>query len=193
MDEYPEIDFPWTHYFQGVPMPRWSNCWHFLPVADSSVDWYLDQVRGRLDHVGTIESEEAAVFAIAAQQVLLNALDRKEEFLREVECPTMEREAVYQGLLSGLQQMIATCDREEVVFWTSGYARDREILVDAIRRFQLGSAHPDYFTPPHRIRRRQEHLLHLNIQRRALRGRSSTAGFDKALKRFLHELGDRVQ
>jgi hypothetical protein len=192
MDEYPDSDFPWTHYFQGAAMPRWSNCWHFQPVAESGVDWYLDQVRGRLDHVGGIESEESEVFAIAAQQVLLSALERKDEFLRELNYPMQEREGIYQGFLSGLQLMIASCDHEEVVFWTSGYEHDGTKLIDAIRRFRLGEAHPEYFRPPHRIRRREERLLHLNMQRTELRRRSSTAGFDKALKRFLHDLKNRA-
>src|SRR5882724_7891248 len=42
-----ESDFPWTLYFQGIAMPKWSNCWHFQPVADSDVDWYVEQVHGR--------------------------------------------------------------------------------------------------------------------------------------------------
>lgn len=81
MDEYPDRDFAWTLYFQGVAMPRWANCWHFQPVADSGVDWAVDQVHGRLDHVGVIESEESDTFVIAAQQVLLSMLARKAEFV----------------------------------------------------------------------------------------------------------------
>jgi hypothetical protein len=191
MDEYPDSDFPWTLYFQGVAMPKWANCWYFHPMADSSVDWYVDQVHGRLDHVGVIESENSDIFAIVAQQVLLSMLERKEEFIRELDHPPAEREGIYDGLLSGLQRMIVISDDEEVVFWTSGYVRDQEKLIDAMRRFRLGASHPDYFCPPHRIRRRQERLSHLNLQRRKLRGRSATTGLPKAVKRFLHDLDDR--
>jgi len=80
-----ESDFPWTLYFQGIAMPKWSNCWHFQPVADSDVDWYVEQVHGRLDHAGEVESEESDIFTIAAQQILLQALDRKDEFIFHLE------------------------------------------------------------------------------------------------------------
>lgn len=192
MTLYPDSDFPFTFYFQGIAMPKWSNCWHFQPVDGGDVEWYVDQVHTRIDHVGVIESEESAVFTIAAQQVLLQSIDHKEKFTPHVDFSEKDREAVYQGLLAGLRQMIALAEAEEVVFWTGGYESDRATLVDAVRRFRLGDQHPDYFQPRHRIRRREERLFQLNYQRKELRRRLATIGSDKVLKRFIYELKDRI-
>lgn len=195
MDDYPEADFPYTLYFQGIAMPKWSNCWHFQPVADSSVDWYIDQVHGRMDHVGNMESEESDIFLIAAQQVLLQAIDRKDEFVGQPDIGTSSEfmEMIYASFMDGLQQMIRLAEKADVVFWTSGYQKDCDNLLDAMRRFRLGPQHPDYFHPLHRIRRQQDRRFHLNSQRKQMRQRLATVGPDKQLKRFIHELKDRPE
>src|SRR5882724_10696201 len=94
-----------------------------------------------------------------------------------------ERESIYDGLISGLQQMISISEMEEVVFWTSGYQKDCDRLVDALRRFRLGNQHPEYFQPWHRVRRRNDKLSHINYQRKDLRRRLATIGPNKPLKR----------
>lgn len=173
-------------------MPKWSNCWHFLSIADSPVDWYVDQVFTRVHHVGVIESEEADIFLIAAQQVLLQLLDPKEEIFFDLGRSQEECATIREGLLSGLQQMIVASEHEEVVFWTSGYDADHKKLVDTLQRFRLGDQHSEYVPPPHRLHRQQETLLHLNSQRKEMRRRLATIGPDKNLKRFIHELKDRA-
>ncbi|MCX6956504.1 MAG: hypothetical protein NTV51_30595 [Verrucomicrobia bacterium] len=163
-------------------------------MADSHVDWYIDQVHGRMDHVGNIESEESDIFLIAAQQVLLQAIDRKDEFVRQSDIgPTDDLVVIYANFLSGLQQMIHLAEKEDVVFWTSRYQKDCDNLVDAIRRFRLGPQHPDYFHPRHRRERQRDKLFHLNWQRKQMRQRLATLGPDKAMKRFIHELKDRPE
>lgn len=189
MSEYPESDFPWQLYFQGITMPKWSNCW--LPVDDSRVDEYVDRVHGRIDHVGVVESEEADVFLIAAQQMLLQAIDRKQEFMEDPRCSRDEMETVYNGLISGLQEMIAICENEKIVFWISGYESDREKILDALKRFRLGNQHPEYFEPPHIKRQHQDHQFEINCQRKVLRQRLATIGSNKSLKRFIHALKDK--
>lgn len=189
MNEYPKSDFPYTFYFQGRTLPKWSNCWMYQAVEDSRVDWYLDQVHGRMDHVGVIESEDAEVFLIAAQQVLIEAIDGAGEF-GPTGITDEERAEMYASFLSGLQEMIRLCEGAGVVFWTSGCERDGEMLVEAMRRFELGPSHADYFAPPHRERRRSDRLFELNCQRRELRRRVDGLGRNKVLKRFLHELKD---
>lgn len=192
MDDYPARDFPYTLYFQGIPMPKWSNCWHFQPVADdSNVEWYVAHVLGRMDHVGNIESEEADIFLIAAQQILLEAIDRKNEFTYDTSLTSDTKETIHAGFISGLQQMIKMAEAEEVVFWTGGYQKDCDALLDALRRFRLGSQHPEYFQPRHRIERHRDKIFHLNGQRKKMRQRLTSLGSDKALKRFIHELKDR--
>jgi len=192
MNEYPEIDYPYTLYFQGIAMPKWSNCWQFQSLSEGDIEWPLDQVHACIDHCGQIESEERDYFLIAAQQMLLAMIDGRDEFMTDSDqFSVADCQVIYAALIEGLQQMIMIAEREQVVFWIGGYEQDRERLVEAIRRFHLGEQHPDYFVPPHRLRRQRERLFTLNAQRKDLRRRLATIGPHKSLKRFIHELKDR--
>jgi hypothetical protein len=192
MGEYPENDFPWTLYFQGKAMPRWSNCWHFQPVPDGKYDWYLDRVQTRLHHVGQLESDEAGIFLIAAQEVLIHVIDHKQPFLEGAKDLSDPPESVYESFISGLCAMIQIAETESVVFWTSGYEADDQMVTEAVRRFQLGAAHPDYLVPPHRIAEQTRIESNIEWQRKDLRRRSQQRGVAKELKRFLHDLPKRT-
>ena len=110
---YPEADFPWTLYFQGEPMPKWSNCWHWQGVADSDADWYVDEVHTRMDHTGVVESEESEVFVIAAQQMLLALIDDRDSFSTYPERSIESTRAIYANLVRGIQKMIAIVNEGE--------------------------------------------------------------------------------
>ena len=192
MDEYPDSDFPWTFYFQGLAMPRWSNCWQFQPVPDRSYDWYLDRVHTRLHHVGKLESEEATIFLVAAQEVLIQAIDHKAAFLDGVRDLADPPETVFDRFISGLGAMIQIAETESVVFWTSGYEADGRNVAEAVRRFRLGPPHPDFIVPPHRITEKAKTETIIEWQRKELRRRSQKRGLKKELKRILHDLPKRT-
>jgi len=190
--DYPDRDFPYTFYFQGIEMPKYSNQWWANPPKGNRHDQYIDLVYSRIDHVGNIESEEADNFLIVAQEVLLLLLTEKEEdfTVDGIKTPELLKE-IRTNLISGYQQMIRIADQEEVIFWTSGYPADLERLNDAIRRFKLGPGHPDYFEPRHRRDRRDSRLSAINWQRGDLRRLLPTLGRNKPLKTWLHNLKDK--
>lgn len=190
-DDYPDSDHPWTFYFQGKAMPKWSNCWHWQTIAESRVGSYVDLVITRIDHVGTIESEESENFTIAAQQTLIALIDQKEALSPYPAVSVEETQEIYENLIKGIQEMISISEQHDVVFWTSGYDDDQKMIQDAIARFELGETHADYLEPPHRVRQRNQRLFELNWQRKELRRRIDTIGRDKALKTFLHNLKDK--
>lgn len=192
MDEYPESDFPWTFYFQGLAMPRWSNCWHFQPVPDGHHDWYLDRVHTRLHHVGHLESEEAGIYLVAAQEVLIQAIDHKAAFLAGVRDLSDQPETVFDSFISGLCATIKIAETESVVFWTSGYEADGRNVTEAVRRFRLGAQHPDFIVPPHRIAEKAKTETAIEWQRKELRRRSQQRGLARDLKRNLHDLPKRT-
>jgi hypothetical protein len=189
MPDYPDTDFPWPLYFHGTKMPKWAAWWP--PVPESDVDWFVDQVHGRIDHVGCVESEESDVFTIAAQQTLLTLIDNP-TWVPEIEgAADPERLEIRTQIIRSIQQMIEIAQRHPVVFWGSGYQCDLEAILDAIRRSELSVDHPDYLEPPHRVRRRRDRLFQLNWQRKELCRRLPAIGPDKVLQRFIHELGAR--
>jgi hypothetical protein len=186
-NDYQEADSPWTLYFQGEAMPKWSNCWMWIGVPDSNMDWYVDQVRGRIDHQG-IESEDSEIFIIAAQQTLIAAIDIRDSFASHPPTRPEEDRKIYANLIEGIFKMIAIAETTDVVFWTSGYDRDKENLQEAISKYQLGETHPDFSPPPHRARRRDELLFNLNWSRKKLRKRIQDGKLEKMFRNHLHNL-----
>lgn len=185
-DNYPNSDFPYTLFFQGIPMPRWANCWGFVPARDSDAEWFVDRVWGRIDHVGIVESEEAGIFTIAAQEMLCKMLAHPDDdclHYEPEEGKSLSREAIYSGLVGGLRQMIELAESEEVVFWTSGYPRDGEMLREAISKYRAGE-----FTPPHRSQWRHEIETRIWTQRRDLRRLAASRNVEKETRRFIHAL-----
>lgn len=194
--DYPAADFPWTLYFHGVEMPKWSNCWGFLPLPEKHPDWDAGLVYSRIDHVGQVESEEADTFIVAAQQMLLASVDQYEGFLHRAaaEVPTESLELAYQNLQSGLRQMILLAEKETVVFWAGGYTDAADLAREAVRRFKLGHGSPDYLEPPHRLTRARDRALTIDLQRTLLRRHvSEGGGLDKSMRRFVLELPKRTE
>jgi hypothetical protein len=189
-DDYPDSDFPYTLFFQGVAMPQWANCWGFVKLPESSADWFVDRIWGRIDHVGIVESEEAGIFTIAAQQVLCAMLESPDDCLQYEEtaegAPRL-RTPVYAGIIGGLRQMIELAESEEVVFWTSGYVRDADRLREALGKYRAGE-----LTPPHRIKGRQEIEQQIWTQRRELRRLAQSGRAEKEIRRFIHALPQRA-
>lgn len=187
-DDYPESDFPYTLFFQGIALPRWANCWGFVAAPDAEAEWFVDRVWGRIDHVGIVESEEAGIFIIAAQKLLRVMLQNPADCLRYApdKGESLSYEVIYAGLVGGLRRMIELAEYEDVVFWTSGYPRDGEMLREAITKYRAGE-----FIPPHRTKWRHEIETMIWTQRRDLRRLAASGNVEKETRRFIHALPSR--
>lgn len=189
-DEYPDSDFPYTLFVQGVAMPQWANCWGFVELRESQADWFVDRVWPRIDHVGNIESEDAGIFTIAAQRVLCEMLERPDDCLKyedTSEGTPRLRDGAYAGIIGGLRQMIELAESEEVIFWTSGYARDAERLRNALGKYRSGE-----LIPPHRTKWKAEIEQQIWAQRRELRRLAQSRSAEKEIRRFIHALPPRA-
>ena len=75
MSEYPDNEFPWTFFFNGVALPKWGACWgmadicSFIDLKDTW-DWDVGPrdisiLNCRIDHVGVVESADPDIFRYA--------------------------------------------------------------------------------------------------------------------------------
>lgn len=88
-DSYPDSDFPWNFYFNGVLMPKWGASWILPPALACGEDEYLEdigvrdlQILGcRIDHVGVVESADPQIFMFCIQKLLLLYLEHQDAVL----------------------------------------------------------------------------------------------------------------
>lgn len=168
--DYPESDFPWTFYFNGVALPKWSGCWFLAGIADffgDSRDTWWDWDVGprdiwtlytKIDHVGTIESAEPDVFLYAVQEVLCVLFAQKEAVIHKLQRPKKfkaDENEIYQGLVDGAFAMRELLCNDRCAFWTSGYEGDRLRLMQAMQFAALDPKDPNYQPPPHVHSRRR--------------------------------------
>jgi hypothetical protein len=156
---YPEKDFPWTFYFNGVAMPKWGWCWKFSTFLDPQKSWDWDIgprdiyiLECRIDHVGTIESADPDIFQYAVQEALCILLERKEsvfgDFCKAKDFPATPKE-IYGDLLEAAFQMQELTIQNQSAFWTRGYESDRLRLVEAMRRATLPAENSEFEPAPH--------------------------------------------
>src|SRR6478609_1288586 len=96
MSEYPDSDWPYCFYFNGHELPKWTGQWHlcsldrFLNNFEDDWDewigykhiWFL---QNRLDHVGSIESEDPLILRVCVQEVLLALLQNQGEVIHQIQ------------------------------------------------------------------------------------------------------------
>jgi hypothetical protein len=211
-DEDPEehdhdLDYPWTLYFNGEPMPRWSNCWSLCDLlkhaiksceehscAESHADFSL--LMDRMDPAHTVESEDGDRFRICCLTLLVLLLRHKSAVLEKLALfdpdDSSIAEDIYAGVRDGLIAMHALTLRDGIAFWSVGYDSDFERLTEAIRRSQLPSSHPDYLEPPHLRAKREEVTSRLRDLRCSLLEIVKTDHLSKDLRRFIHELPTKI-
>lgn len=155
---------PGTLFFNGEPMPKWSHGWHWLPRLERCYEtmdaWdelvgpaHLWQLICRIDHVGTVESEDPAVFRICCLALLGFIVREREAIVVEMAADSAIDEGepgpIVDGIRDGLVAMNQRVVADQIAFWTSGDEIDREILLDAMRRTRLPRTDPGWFEPPH--------------------------------------------
>lgn len=182
-----EDDFPFTLYFQDRVMPKWSNWWIYpsdyndnIEPLGHDVEWCVKSVISGMQHCCCLNSEESPIFIIAAQRVLLELVrdvPSFEESYHQLASVTRISESladVYNGVISGLIEMIKIAEQADVVFYSSGYPEDQKVVIEAMRRFSLGDGHLDYLLPLHRAVRQRSDLMCVNRQRKELSTISSS-------------------
>jgi hypothetical protein len=200
MAEYPDKDFPWTFYFNGVIMPKWGACWPDFTAGDHrNWDWEIGPrdfyiIRCKIDHVGKIESANAHAFLYAVQELLCLLFTEKAfvskhcRALAQQSGTPEETETIYESLVEAAFQMRECTLKDGIAMWTSGYEADRLSLVDAMRRAALPAKNPEHRPPPH-IADRQRGLESLwKTQIKTLHQAGSSAGVPRAWRKKLLEL-----
>jgi hypothetical protein len=202
MSEYPDNDFPWTFYFNGVALPKWGACWAMAGVGSfNDPNWERDVgprdiyiLECRIDHVGVVESADPDIFRYVAQEVLCILLDKRDAVFEKLRLTAkLERsgsfpadpDEIYQGLLEAAFQMRELTIRDRRAFWTNGYESDRLRLIEALRLASLPPDRPDYAPPPH-VRSPRGSLESLwREQAKTLHRVASSGGKSKELRRRL--------
>lgn len=202
MDPYPDEDFPWTFYFNGVAMPKWGACWGMADIGLSkdahNPSWDMEVgprdiwiIGGTIDHVGKVESADPKVFRYVVQEVLCTLLGNREVVLEKLGRAwgfPVDPEEVYGGLVEAAFQMRELAIRDNRAFWNNGYEADRLDLIEAIRRSSLPVDHPEHLPPPH-VRTQQLWLeIHWKRQLKELHRIASSGGLNKPLRRRLLDL-----
>ncbi|MDB6075859.1 MAG: hypothetical protein JWO89_3499 [Verrucomicrobiaceae bacterium] len=202
-EAYPDHDFPWTHYFNGEPLPRWSNCWHLVPMH-SYAEEYMNRWEGdlvgyqrlwrlgcRMDHLG-VESEDPEVFRLCCLTLCYVLLRHKAEILKELEADGPRYGAtpleIFTGVRGGLFAMYRRCLADGIAFWASGYEADRDALREAMRRSRLQPSDPDWLEPPHLWRQRLDAQFRRSQIRSDILSLLGTRVYSKEVRRLIHEL-----
>ncbi len=197
--DYPEKDFPWTFYFNGQPMPKCGAQWPEVPVDyshwDEDVgprDLYI--IRGKIDHVGKVESANPHVFLYAVQEILCLMVTEHERVRQHIaswqktRCPSVHPDEIFHGVLEAAFEMRALVRKDGRAFWTSGYEADGLNLAKTIRRASLPADHPEFAPPPH-VRDRGNLLkVYWDSQVKTLHRAAAQTGVSKSLRKRLLEL-----
>lgn len=200
---YPEEDSPWTLWFNGEPMPRWSNCWHLIPVLDRAEEFMRDwednvgyehfwRLQCRMDHCGVIESEEPETFRLCCLAFAFLMLRDEAAILDELAAAGSKDGSnpseIFCGVRDGLFAMHRRCLDDGIAFWTSGYEADRDSLREAIRRCSLPATDPDRREAPHLLQNRSEAELRIRFIRSDLLSLVRSRNLPKDVRKLVHEL-----
>lgn len=194
---YPEADWPFTFYFNGEALPKWSACWpssllnkHLRDEDDGYdvCDRDVELISHKIDHVGIVESAPPAVFIFSIQRVLMLLLEHEDDASASITMfqGSPDPVEVRQGLIDGCFRMREFVQRDRVALWTSGYEADQIELKKLTT--ELGSESRPSRLFPHQqsvsfmLGKQLEHQLK-QIHRLAQNGK-----LDKAMRSRLHQL-----
>jgi hypothetical protein len=211
MSDYPDSDIPYPFFFNGEELPRWSAQWHLCPLGDLLNDFTDDPSTGwdefigfrhiwhlqcRIDHVGSIDSEEHAIFHVCAQEVLRVILLNRDQVIESIGAKDIKNtpaNEVFLQIVEGIARMLELCARDGCAFWTSGYEEDRMRVVNWMRWSVLPPEHSDYCEPPHLNQRRSEQVLRAKFQLRDLRLLAQNGSLDKRLRQIVNQLPELTE
>lgn len=201
-----DIDVPFPFFFNGEELPRWSPHWHLCSIGDFLNNFTDDPESGwdefvgfrhiwhlqcRIDHVGSIESEDPIIFHVCAQEVLrVMLLNRAKiiESIRSCDTDDVAADDVFLQIVEGLAKMLELCLRDSCAFWTSGYEEDCKRVLDRMRRSKLPRGHPEFVQCPHQQQRSSELVLRAGFQLSGLRALAQNGSLDKRLRRIVNQL-----
>lgn len=207
---YPQADWPYTFYFNGVQMPKWTAQWHLCGLQgllnDYTDDWdefigykHLRYLEIWLHQIGVIRSEDPLIFRVCAQEMLSLLLGRPDEVLKNIQAAAplgLSAPEILNGLTEGIAQMLALCEREGRAVWISGYPADQEFRLASM----LSRLDPDPPRPslelPHVIQRREELLNRSRTQLKNLRMLASRGRLNKRQRQIILQLpapGGRIR
>ncbi len=207
--DYPESEFPWTFYFNGESLPKWANCWNACDMFDlarkeiddwdqaiTSRDLYL--LCCRIDHVGTVESEDSARLQLLAMTLIKVMMTSEAAIQADISKWTRESlrdrgaiadaREIYDGILEGLFKMVQLSERDSASFWTTGYEADRDHLLTFMSRTRLPQDHPEHWDPPHIRRARSDAYSQYERLRKEIISVLHPAGAAKDVRRAVYEL-----
>ncbi|MBX3740612.1 MAG: hypothetical protein KF712_06450 [Akkermansiaceae bacterium] len=194
-----EDAWPPPFYFNGVRMPKWSACWHLCNFGDLTKGYrdkwdefiglkHLWHLECRMGHEDVVESEDADIFRVCAQEALRLLVNFRELVVSNIEISIDEAppETVFQDLLEGTAAMIGLCSRDGIVFWTSGGPEALATLEDTMRDCAPPVMDPERAAPHHR-QRRSELGRRMEVQLADLR-KLAESGLPKRVRKLLLEL-----
>lgn len=194
---HPDTDFPYTMYFCGEPMPKWAAQWYWVAPTEDIRDPELWQVLYwrllcRIDHVGGVETEDALIFRVAAQHLLISVVaDMAAVRSRLTTAPGLsicDVDAALHGITDGLVRMIIIAHQRSLVAWTSGYEADRQHLLADMARMELPPNHPEHMFPPHTVTRESELKGERDSQVRRLHQLAESGHLTKHMRTMLYQI-----
>ncbi|GEP45122.1 hypothetical protein [Brevifollis gellanilyticus] len=206
MTDYPDRGVPYPFFFNGEELPRWSAQWHLCSLGDLLNNFVDDPITGwdefvgyqhiwhlqcRIDHVGSIDSEDPGVFHVCAQEVLRVMLLHRDHVIRSIEAKGINNIAtdeIYVQIVAGTARMIELCARDGSAFWTSGSEEDRTRVLNWMQWSALPPGDPDYRESPHLAQRRAEQILRTRSQLSDLRTLAQTESLEKPLRQIISQL-----
>lgn len=201
MSDYPDADWPYTFYFNGCELPKWSAQWHLCDLGGVlngfKDDWdefigyqHIWQLQCRLDHVGGVESEDPGIFRVCVQEVLLQLIQHRGEIMKRLPASTSRASAkeVFDDLVEGAARMLVLCAQERRAFWTSGDAAAQERLKEFMSGCPNEETRPESVVPPHVSQRRMEMESRAVFQLKALRALAQSGALEKRLRQIVNQL-----
>lgn len=150
--------------------------------------WFL---QNRLDHLGTIESEDPLILRMCAQEVLLALIRNRDEVINQIqELVSGDHSAaeILFGIIEGIAKMIEISNQDNLAVWTNGYATDQARLTLFLSDTQSRKEGGELATLPHTLERRSELELRLRFQLSDLRTIAQSGTLDKRLRKLVNQL-----
>lgn len=198
-----DLDWPWTLYFNGEPVPRWANCWNLCELPESASEVFVDypwlvdyedflRLCNRMDLAHTVDSEDPILFRIYSLSLLVLLL-RHEAHVRTSLARFAEEagttiSTIFEGIRDGVAVMHTLTVRDQFSFWTVGYEEDQTRLAEAIRQSLLPPIPEGYVAPPHIRERNRLANERIHSLRCELLDLLPARQHPKAFRRFVHEL-----
>jgi hypothetical protein len=198
--QYPDEEFPWNFYYNGVLMPKWGACWGLAGVSrflEPDKHWDNDVghrdvclIECRIDHVGVPESADPGLLIYAVQEVLCILLAHRDAVMETLRASSVSSDAdeVYKGLVSAALRMRGLTSEQRMAFWTSGYEADRLRLVESMEFARLPASDQRHSPPPHLKRFTSELAWLIKGQEAKLHSLAQSGQFHKDLRTELHAI-----